>query len=524
MLDEKNKNVILSVLFSIFFFELIRTAWISDDAAITLRTVLNFIHGYGPTFNIDERVQAYTHPLWFLLLTGLSLIVKNVFASTFILSIGISLLTFWLLLTKVATNIMGAIIVAVVFILSKAYLDFSTSGLENPLSHLLIVSLILFGIRAIEQNKFQRLVCYFIHCGFLYLCRPDLILLVCPFSLLVMFKNRSNPGVMAKALIIGVSPAIIWTLFSLYYYGMPFPNTAYAKLGAGIPLDERIKQGLTYYLNALIRDPLTITFILFGVVIGLQSSIFAVCLSVGIVLYLIYIIGIGGDFMMGRFFTAPLLLAGIQVARSQLNTAQLLIVAMFVSILGLQGIHSTLLSNSNYKNTVIDSDGIADERGIYYQKYGLLTARKETFSSPHWIVVKKSVGVICGGLGFNSIFKGPGMHYIDSCALADPLLARLPAKYDPHWRIGHFYRQLPTNYKESIKLNKNILTDTAMHTYYDSIRKITRGKLNDASRLSEIIRFNLGLIRIPEWDFYRNGTITTASHGHLLHKITQGSG
>ena len=32
---------------------------LSDDAAITLRTVLNFINGYGPTFNIDERV--YIH-------------------------------------------------------------------------------------------------------------------------------------------------------------------------------------------------------------------------------------------------------------------------------------------------------------------------------------------------------------------------------------------------------------------------------------------------------------------------------
>ncbi len=41
----------------------------SDDAYITLRTVDNFINGYGLTWNISERVQAYTHPLWMFLLS-----------------------------------------------------------------------------------------------------------------------------------------------------------------------------------------------------------------------------------------------------------------------------------------------------------------------------------------------------------------------------------------------------------------------------------------------------------------------
>ena len=44
-----------------------RLAWISDDALITLRTALNITHGWGPGFNATESVQAYTHPLWFLL-------------------------------------------------------------------------------------------------------------------------------------------------------------------------------------------------------------------------------------------------------------------------------------------------------------------------------------------------------------------------------------------------------------------------------------------------------------------------
>lgn len=47
----------------------VRTAWLCDDAYITLRTVSNFVAGFGPRFNVAERVQAFTHPLWFLLET-----------------------------------------------------------------------------------------------------------------------------------------------------------------------------------------------------------------------------------------------------------------------------------------------------------------------------------------------------------------------------------------------------------------------------------------------------------------------
>ena len=42
---------------------LVRTAWMCDDAFITLRTVDNFVQGYGLVWNVGERVQVYTHPL-----------------------------------------------------------------------------------------------------------------------------------------------------------------------------------------------------------------------------------------------------------------------------------------------------------------------------------------------------------------------------------------------------------------------------------------------------------------------------
>jgi len=64
--DYKKHIIVFALAF--FFFVMVKNAWLSDDAYITLRTVYNFIHGYGLTWNVGERVQTYTHPLWMFLL------------------------------------------------------------------------------------------------------------------------------------------------------------------------------------------------------------------------------------------------------------------------------------------------------------------------------------------------------------------------------------------------------------------------------------------------------------------------
>ena len=65
-----NFLLITRILFAILFiYTILIMAWVSDDSQITLRQVWNFITGHGITFNFEERVQAFTHPLWFLILS-----------------------------------------------------------------------------------------------------------------------------------------------------------------------------------------------------------------------------------------------------------------------------------------------------------------------------------------------------------------------------------------------------------------------------------------------------------------------
>ena len=54
--ENSQPGAVTTLLCFVFLALLLRTAWLSDDGLITLRTVLNLTHGYGLTFNIAERV------------------------------------------------------------------------------------------------------------------------------------------------------------------------------------------------------------------------------------------------------------------------------------------------------------------------------------------------------------------------------------------------------------------------------------------------------------------------------------
>jgi DNA-binding beta-propeller fold protein YncE len=347
-----------------------------------------------------------------------------------------------------------------------------------------------------------------------------------PTSLLLAIRYLHQPGMLARCVVVGAIPAVAWTAWSLYYYGFPFPNTAYAKLGAGVPLSERSVQGGVYLLDSITRDPLTLTFIGAGVVAGLtSSSILDRVLAAGCLLYLAFVVSIGGDFMTGRFLTAPLLVAAVVIARSVLSTRHLWALAAGVGVLGVVGINATLLSGSRYSDTVIDEDtGIADERGFYFQSYGLMAlAGSDRLHPRDWTLSgsARSVTIVCGGLGFKGIELGPAAHLIDECGLGDPLLARLPAERTGKWRIGHFERQLPTDYRESVERQANLLRDPRTRAYYESIRTITRGSLNRLERFREIARMNLGLVETPDWQMYRETRVpaSLAPANHVLTKL-----
>jgi arabinofuranosyltransferase len=492
-------RVVAALLFTLFSAVLLRTAWISDDAAITFRVVLNLAHGFGPNYNLTERVQAYTHPLWFALLALAHAALGNIYYAAFLLSFGCSLLAFWLIGSRLATSRAWAVLASLVLILSKAFVDYSTSGLENALAHLLLALFVLLFLRAPESSPWYlgRLV---LLCSLIYLTRPDMVLLVLPMLALAVWRVRNIRHVITQTLM-GLLPLVLWTLCSLIYYGFPFPNTAYAKLDNGIGRWDLFSQGIQYLLDSLDRDPLTLIAISLGVALGFaHRAPLTRALSAGIVLYMVYITSIGSDFMSGRFFSVPLFAAAIIFARlPALRPTAFALLALSVLLIGITSPYATLLSDSRFSNDKLTLAGIADERGFFYQRTGLLSGNRDRFQEPvQWAGLHGGapdvvdVREVCGGLGFIGLDAGPWVFFIDRCGLSDPLLARLPPKYNPNWRIGHFERVVPDGYAQSVRGSTNELTDVNLRQYYEVIRLITQGPLFSGERLAAIVRMNLG--------------------------------
>jgi arabinofuranosyltransferase len=486
-------TAIATTVFAVILF---RTAWISDDAAITLRTVLNVTHGFGLTFNIAERVQTYTHPLWMGLLTIGYLVIRNVYITTFAIGMTLSVIAFWVALTR-ALSPFQAITASIVLLFSTAFVDFSTSGLENPLLNVLVAAFAGLFLNTTMSTP-RRLTLLWTVASLLYMTRPDAVLVTLPL-LVVASWRAGNARIVLQSIVLGCLPAIAWTIFALIYYGFPFPNTAYAKLATGIDPGELRAQGVLYLLDSLDRDPVTLTAIAIAVVVAaFQRSLAPRALAAGVILYLGYVVSIGGDFMAGRFLALPVfasvLLLTRFVAASRLMWAT---AAGVLLIVGCTATHVPLWSNSRNVDASPKPSGIVDERAVYFHDRSLALAKRGTFRDPDWPSspwhgAARNVVDTCGLMGAGGIDFGPYVHLLDECALADPLLARLPAVFNPDWRTGHYRRMVPDGYRESLESSTNQVRDPHLHHFYDQLRLITRSDhLFTRDRLRAILAMNL---------------------------------
>ena len=513
-----NRIILLTVFFLAFTVVLIRNAWLSDDSYITYRTVDNFIHGYGLTWNTDERVQAYTHPLWMFLISTVYFFTHQMYYTAISLCIAVSLASVLLLATVLNKSTPSALFSIAVLLLSKAFMDYSTSGLENPLTHLLLIS--FFIIYTKTTNGVRRLFMLSFIASLAAFNRMDTFLLYLPPLLVAFWQLRSKRGLFIGAL--GFLPFIFWVLFSIFYYGFPFPNTAYAKaLSTCISRRALVEQGFYYLFDSLSADPLTLFIISLGILIPFVTrKSGTVPFAAGILCYLIYIIGIGGDFMSGRFLSAPFLSAVGFLSFYYFTAPIPAVTALIVmSVIGFASPHPPLLITSNYDERTTNEKGIADEKGYYYQSSGLLKASREYHLPYHeWVqdgenLRKSNQSVFIEyNIGYIGFYAGPKVHIVDVMGLTDPLLARLPATGWPHidsrkwaltglvpdlltvksWRIGHFDKLIPEGYFCSLKKGENLIYDKNLALYYDKLSRIVKGKLWDMGRLIEIFKMNSG--------------------------------
>jgi arabinofuranosyltransferase len=290
-------------------------------------------------------------------------------------------------------------------------------------------------------------------------------------------------------------PLATWEVFSLFYYGAPVPNTALAKAAMGLGLAARAAQAWTYLARSFCHDPISPGILMVGMVLGWSSGDrFLRRLALGIGAQLVYLVVIGGDYMGGRFLGTPVYVGIVLIVlglRSPSNQRGF-IVAVPVSLVGLGVIAKMFALLSPPGDVAIDQDGMADERAFYYPDLGLLpVVQKATWRGHPWfqagLFMKEQPGFyLLGPVGMAGYAAGPSVHLLEPFALADPFLARLPARDAA--RPGHYERALPPGYLDSELTGRDQLHAPALSRLYQDVNLATRAALWAPGRLSAIFR------------------------------------
>lgn len=535
-------------------------AWVAEDAYIAFRTVDNAINGFGLRWNPAERVQTYTCPLWVLVLCGVGAITREMYGTSLALCGACSVAATGLVASATRGQLSKAAACLLCLTCSKAFVDYSTSAMENPLSHLFIgcfLQIVFWqstGVTGAQRIQQRRLFGLSLFASLVTLNRPDAILLCLPILWIEVLQFGSIRRSMLP-IALGSLPFVLWETFSIIYYGFPFPNTAYAKLGHGITRTEVLQQGGHYFLNSLRIDPITLLAIVLGMLVlmnafrtqtGMQdaSGKRIGAIVAGVAAYLLYIVWIGGDYMSGRFFSLPFYAVVLTVALSPLRIPSGVWwwLSLFVVVNGSLLPHSPLtnwrVETDRRWEELVDEHGIADERTVYAPYLALFGTRREQFvaelSNPprnpmravsqvkdfefhnqffgrYFLLLGQRDRAVANEVpvrvtvnaGIRCHVGGPEVHYLDVMGICDPLLARLPAYETEEWRIGHFQRVLPAGYNEcllrlqshpgDVEAALRQFRDPQLAAYYQQLHLITRGKLLTSQRLWAILQLNLGI-------------------------------
>jgi len=417
---------LLFVLFlSVFLLRSMHSAWIADDAYFSFRFAKNLVEGHGLVFNPGERIEGITNLLWTLVLAGghalgadleaLSLWLGTFFALIFFLELGrYAVRRRWGTGTFLALS------------LSPVFLDFATSGLEGMMQvACLYAGLILYFLR-----RYSSAFLFFaVACA----VRPDSILFIGVLSLFFLLTVRLPPGARIRALVPGFLFLCALQAGRLIYYGDFFPNTFYAR-----SVQEAYPHQGWRYMSLFFQSVWWVPVAPFFLVVALPRLAWKrrrkyrtelLLLSLVLVWFL-YILQVGGDFMFGRFFLAilPAMYLLLERVQYRLLPRCLWPAVVFIMILG------QALSMDIYRGKTIPMiDGISDEARIYTRERRQELKSLALSLRPAMEIAQPLIAFGGAQAALLYYWNVPGIEAVTG--LTDPIIARQPLHR--RGRVGH---------------------------------------------------------------------------------------
>ncbi|MCF7810133.1 hypothetical protein K9N50_04000 [bacterium] len=293
-----------------------------DDSFISFRYAKNLVDGHGLVYNIDERVEGYSNFLWVMLLSfGCKLgIQPEIFFLFLAIPIYVAVLVFtYLLALKVTKSRTYSMIAMLLVGFNHSIACFAASGMETPLQMLefLSVGFIIYGATCTGWS-IKKTILLSLILSLSLLTRPDSIILAGCSALAWYHSDRKRKLIDYTAFfapfVIVVLPWLIW---KYNFYGSILPNSFNAKVrgfsGVGF--------GFYYFYLFVIYYALA-PFI--ALVIWRWRSLYrtdrgAAYIALFALVWSLYVIFVGGDFMEFRFLTPIIPFIIIVVLKSQLQ-------------------------------------------------------------------------------------------------------------------------------------------------------------------------------------------------------------
>lgn len=236
----------IAVVGALFFWGGWQRRWIADDGLIVLRTVRNLIAGNGPVFNAGERVEVNTSAAWTYVvwlpswITG-ARIEYVVLAITLIFSVAAVALV---MLGAgrlhrhrrrfTGPDAPGSVLLlpagVLVYIALPPARDYATSGLETSMVIFwlgLVFWLLMRWATTPAPGRAQVFTLGFF-AGLSWLVRPETVLLGLAVLIVLFFARQSWRRRIWLVVISGAVP-VGYQIWRMGYYGLPYPNTAVAK-------------------------------------------------------------------------------------------------------------------------------------------------------------------------------------------------------------------------------------------------------------------------------------------------------
>lgn len=304
-------------------------ATVNDDAFISFRYAQQLVNGNGLVYNPGERVEGYTNFLWTVLIAaGLRFGADPVWFS---IVLGIAFTAGTLILVaffrgRPAGGVGGAgapfsliPLAALALVLHRDFNVYATSGLETPMQTFLVTLLFFVLSRRSDTRAFVAAGCVLTAS---LMTRPDAAVFVAATILFVLVERKDVAKRLAAVGLPLTALFIPYWALRWHYYGFFFPNAFYAK-SIDLPYYE---QGLTYlgmyvasYYPLLLILPLAILHALGriprpgpdreaspgesagepGIAASERRAVRLGLLF--LVLFTLFVVRIGGDFMFARF-------------------------------------------------------------------------------------------------------------------------------------------------------------------------------------------------------------------------------